>query len=577
LQVVIDYATGLKDVGGCMGSGKGPFVTCEIDDGRPKQKPGGCFGTGKRELHEIGTWIQTPPAVHYQADQKSNPVWDHSDLLKIDVMSQARLLFKVQRQDFALPGLGDGKKVIAEVPVRFDELRARLHDHGALDAQLQLGAPAEKSHLHVMIIECKNGQRIGEKFDCTTHAFTAKVEAIGYLDQDALPGSKTILAYIRPDYQSILKKGERLVIAPECDSKVEVVRSMNDHRDARGGRFVIPLPIDLPLKLRHGKGTTLAIKARPDCCERFCNCKGCLAELQRGCRTCCLNFRQCCIVDYWMCCICCLECGNTARMCWLWCTGKQSLRSLRRVCARKCNLPFDPAVSDTEGDTACCCIPLRTAVFVLSLWTTFVAFCYVVLPKSMNADKSFTGGYDMKSRVIVGLVQLTGLFFGPIGCVGALELRISLLTAYNLFQMTRLFAMFFLLFCDVPLLRDCDVWRTDLNQAIKKHGWNPSMYEVAMANKCLEVQIDFVIGLTLFMFVYTYNISLTRRLIWDIEDTPKYLLAMPRDVPSGAFLMYSRTQGKSKPPYGALDGTDQGESLVGQPTRVGKGALGYKY
>merc|ERR1719198_2078788 len=111
-----------------------------------------------------------------------------------------------------------------------------------------------------------------------------------------------------------------------------------------------------------------------------------------------------------------------------------------------------------------------------------------------------------------------------------------------------------MLYLDVPLLSDCNLWRTDLNAAIAKWGWNPTMYNVAMGNNCLQTQIDFVCSAVFTLVVYTYLISLTRRLIWDTEQTPKYLLAMPRDNPNGAFVKHNRTQGRAKPPYGAILG-----------------------
>merc|ERR1719454_1288511 len=112
-----------------------------------------------------------------------------------------------------------------------------------------------------------------------------------------------------------------------------------------------------------------------------------------------------------------------------------------------------------------------------------------------------------------------------------------------------------MIYTDIPLLFDCNLWRSDLNSAIAKQGWNPAMDNVAMGNDCLQAQTDFVITATCSLLVYTYLISLTRRLIWNTEQTPKYLLAMPRDTPNGAFVKHSVTQGRSKPPYGAVLGS----------------------
>lgn len=251
--------------------------------------------------------------------------------------------------------------------------------------------------------------------------------------------------------------------------------------------------------------------------------------------------------------------------------GRNSHLDLRRQCARRCKLPFDPSVADDPAkDTACCCLPLRTAVFLLSLLTVLIALFVFFFPK-------YGSGLDVRSHVVMGVVELSGLFFGSLGAVGAWELQVNLLNMYNLFQMARLCASFFMMYTDTPLVMSCELWRTDINAAITKYGWNPHMYDIAMENGCMAGLVDFVLTNTFLFWLYIYLISLTRRLIWDCEATPKYLLAMPREAPSGAFISYSRTQGKTRPPYGAIDGSDLFESpnvtqqpggLVGLPVGV---------
>lgn len=264
-------------------------------------------------------------------------------------------------------------------------------------------------------------------------------------------------------------------------------------------------------------------------------------------------------------------------MFWGWCTGKSSLNELRRDCARRFKLP-DTGENAEEQDTACCCVPLRTAVFTLSVITTMNAFAAFFFP-SLGATK---GGYSTPSKVVLGATQITGLFFGPVGCLGAYDLNVSLLKSYNLYQFIRFGGLLFMLYYDASLLVDCNLWKTDLQQAIKEYGWNPEMYNVALGNQCLQAQFDFLFMAFFSLVVYTYLISLTRRLIWDTEATPNYLLSLPKDIPNGAFVTYSRTQGHTKPPYGAVLGeavamgpkgvlarADEGEGLVGPPVAAG--------
>lgn len=317
----------------------------------------------------------------------------------------------------------------------------------------------------------------------------------------------------------------------------------------------------------------------------------------RRCKVCALTCRvKCkwsCVMSGLACVWCCMQCCLLNSMVYSWCSGKESLAALRRDCAKRFKLPDADDDGDDEegpGDVACCCVPLRTAVFLMSVFSTINALLAFFFPRFLSSGQSAMGGYSVPSRVVVGATQVTGVFFGPIGCLGASELNVSLLNTYNYYQLLRLSGMFFMLYQDIPLLSDCNVWRTDLNGAIKKYGWNPQMYNVAMGNTCLQTQIDFVLTAFFTIIIYTYLISLTRRLIWTTEATPKYLLSMPQDTPNGSFVKSCRTQGRAKPPYGAIYGTAapmgpkgkleatgpmgrQGPGLVGQPMMMPPGMM----
>jgi len=210
-----------------------------------------------------------------------------------------------------------------------------------------------------------------------------------------------------------------------------------------------------------------------------------------------------------------MECGKLCSMTWDWATGKESLRDLRRDCAKRFKLS-DADDEAEAADTACCCVPLRTAVFLISLISAINAIMTFFFPRFLSEnDTQYAGGYSVQSRVVVGATQVTGVFFGPIGAFGAFELNVSLLNMYNYYQIVRLAGMFFMFYTDIPLLADCNLWRADINAAIAKHGWNPAMYNVAMGNSCLQAQMDLAFGGIFTMVIYVYLISLTRRLIWD--------------------------------------------------------------
>lgn len=276
----------------------------------------------------------------------------------------------------------------------------------------------------------------------------------------------------------------------------------------------------------------------------------------------------CCLADCWCCCVCCHEVRRLFGMCCNWCLGRNSLRDLRRQCAQRCKLPYDPSIADDDDkETALCCIPLRTAVFILSLFSVVVALKDLFAPSSAE-------GLALSSHVVSGVVELAGLIFGTLGAAGACQLKVTLLIMYNYFQFARLCAKCFMMYTDAPILMDCDLWRTDVVAAAEKHGWIPDMYEIAMNNRCTLTQIEFVSWNIFCFWLYVYLISLTRKLIWNCEETPKYLISMHRESPSGAFITYGRTDGKPRPPYGAIDGDwfydrdRKAPSVVGPPVGI---------
>lgn len=235
-------------------------------------------------------------------------------------------------------------------------------------------------------------------------------------------------------------------------------------------------------------------------------------------------------------------------MAWSWMSGKASLKELRNDCARRFRLPAGEDDNE-DAETACCCVPLRLAVLLISVISTIVAIFAVMYP-----GQGASAGYDVKSRMVLGLTQLTGLLFGPIGILGAYQLDVNLLNSYNYYQLARLAGMFYSFYNDITLLSDCNLWKSDINGAIAKYGWNPQMYNVAMANSCLETTTNFAFTCVFTVIVYVYLVSLTRKLIWECNSTPKYLLAMPKDTPNGSFIKYNATQGRSIPPYASLLG-----------------------
>jgi len=269
----------------------------------------------------------------------------------------------------------------------------------------------------------------------------------------------------------------------------------------------------------------------------------CFDGARAGCKICCLESFICCVTGW--------------TLCWGWCCGKYTIQELRHTCLRKFGLPDfgrgDSALAN--ADYMCCCVPLRTAVFLNALCTIFNSLMYIffhgLLKLDVGAVRIFTGGYALQSRVVISILMFTGVIWGAIGLIGALRLKSSFLRIYNIWQMARLAGWVCMYFTDVPLLWRCELWRTHLDEANGMYGWNPIMYDVAMSNLCDTERLLFTFFSTISLAFFAYLVHVNQRLIADLEQEPKYLLRLT-DRPDGAFYAYNKF-GKARPQvYGSV-------------------------
>jgi len=203
---------------------------------------------------------------------------------------------------------------------------------------------------------------------------------------------------------------------------------------------------------------------------------------------------------------------------------------------------------EVEQDTMCCCVPLRTAVFVNAFCTMTLSILLITC-KSWFEDefRPFQGGYARSSSVIIGFVELTGVCWGAMGVIGVVVLKSSFIQIYLQYQVARICAVFYMYYTDVPLLWECERWRTDLYGAIADHGWNPVMYKIAMGNRCYTERWYFIIFSTFYGFCLLYFAQINRRLCQTVEGEPRYLLNVPKNHPNGAFYSYSSGMDRDKP------------------------------
>lgn len=209
----------------------------------------------------------------------------------------------------------------------------------------------------------------------------------------------------------------------------------------------------------------------------------------------------------------------------------------------------------------CTVLPLRLGIFITAVCTVIWCICMVFFPKFQEEVIIFTGGYCLKSRLALGFVNFTGIFFGLCGALGTWYCRRTYVLTFNLWQLIRIIAFGYVYYVDIPLLNQCEYWVNDVDAMIKKYDWNDLMYKLAMNAVCGQERIRFWIGSVFFFLVYIYITWKTHEYCEQVGRQPKHLLRIPKDLTSGAWYAHSLGEKnhmneqwgqRNKPTYGAM-------------------------
>jgi len=209
--------------------------------------------------------------------------------------------------------------------------------------------------------------------------------------------------------------------------------------------------------------------------------------------------------------------------------------------------PFkDPRTSGHSAvshlDYCCMCFPLRLGILLVAAATTIWS-AYMLLDRRENGFKEsvrhFTGGYSQRSAIAVGFVEVTGVFFGIVGVMGCWLCKPPYVWSYNAWQVVRLLVWVYMFTQDVPLMLSCEDWVNKIDQQIEKHGWNDVMYNIAMSAKCQATRTEFFVCSIAAMLFFMYLVWQTHKYLASVEEVPRYLLRMPKDLAAGCWYAHS--------------------------------------
>jgi hypothetical protein len=196
--------------------------------------------------------------------------------------------------------------------------------------------------------------------------------------------------------------------------------------------------------------------------------------------------------------------------------------------------------SQRLNETIFYCFPLRLGIFVCALTTFFSSFVYDV--DRLGWDylfRYFVGGYSQPARFFLGVIQFTGMFGGWAGLIGTWFVQVSYVQGFYYWQLFRILAMCAVYAFDMPLLANCEGWVNTVNKMQDKYGWNGLMYDIAVTGRCPSDRERFFVWTSFTAVLFMYIFASTGRYIEAMDQTPRHLLRVPKDLPSGAYYSYA--------------------------------------
>jgi len=188
------------------------------------------------------------------------------------------------------------------------------------------------------------------------------------------------------------------------------------------------------------------------------------------------------------------------------------------------------------------CMPIRTAVFFCGVSCMLAGLVVLAFQPVIERDRRpFVGGYSEQTRIMIDLLETSGLLWGFLGAAGALYLRASWLRTFYCYQGVRLLAWFVMYALDVPLLSNCELGRDDPKAFTALYGPNQAMLKLAASGLCDDERGLLYMLSPVAMLLFLQFFLATQRLLAEIDEEPVYVHNMDKAAPSGSY--YQKSMG----------------------------------
>lgn len=179
-----------------------------------------------------------------------------------------------------------------------------------------------------------------------------------------------------------------------------------------------------------------------------------------------------------------------------------------------------------EVGECCLCIPLRTGVGLLCIYT-FLHGLICVLNLFVNDVRLQSGGYAPLTNNLQVQIGCFGIIFGVTGILGVIDNKLPWIKYYNYFQYIKLAVSVIVFVADMRELRKCDTWSNNLQSQI---AYNAPIDTISLKGLCKWTRDAYTLGFIIDFTIQCYFTWVSAIYYERMLSIPPYFLTFESQV-----------------------------------------------